>query len=97
MKTDRAGFRSKNPVFRILSQTVPKWPKNQRFWIFLKIGSKDSLDIMNMIRGHYCAHFAENRIFGKNPVLEIWPKKDRFFEKKYLFSMAHISVTSEAN
>ena len=34
---------------------------------------------------------------GKNLVLEIWPKKDWFFEKKYLFSMAHISVTSEAN
>ena len=36
-------------------------------------------------------------MFGKSPGLEIWPKKDRFFEKKYLFSMAHISVTSEAN
>ena len=75
MKTDSAGFRPKNPDFRILGQTVPKWPKNQRIWIFLKIGSKDFFDIMNMIRGHYCAHFAENRIFGKNPVPELWTEK----------------------
>ena len=77
MKTDRAGFRPKNPDFRILGQTVQKWPKNQCFWIFLKIGSKDFLDIMHMIKGHYCAYFAENRMFGKISVLELWTEKTK--------------------
>jgi hypothetical protein len=49
--------------------------KNELFSIFLKIGFLEFLDVMHLIRGHYCAHFAENRIFGKNPVPELWPEK----------------------
>jgi hypothetical protein len=65
----------KNPVFPKFRENGHKTAKNRPFWIFFKIGSKDFLDIMHMIRGHYCAHFAENRMFGKNPVPELWPEK----------------------
>ena len=71
------GFPKKISVPEILGQTVPKWPKNRPFRIFLKIGSKDFLDIMHMIRGHYCAHFAENRMFGKISVPELWTEKTK--------------------
>ena len=35
------------------------------------------IDIQDMIRGQFCAHFGENRMSGKNPVLEIWTEKYR--------------------
>ena len=47
------------------------------FWIFLKIGSNDFFDNLHMIRGHNCAHFAENRMFGKISVLELWTEKTK--------------------
>ena len=86
------GFPKKISVPEILGQTVPKWPKNRPFLIFLKIGSKDFLDIMHMIRGHYCAHFAENRMFGKISVPELWTEKT----KNRVFSKPHILRTVEA-
>ena len=69
------GFSQKNPVFPDFGPNGPKTVKNRLFSILLKIGSKDFLDIMHLIRGHYCAHFAENRMFGKNPVPELWTEK----------------------
>ena len=48
-----------------------------RFWIFLKIGSKDFFDILPSIRGHNCAHFAENRMFGKISVPELCTEKTK--------------------
>ena len=74
-RNSHGGFSEKISVPEILGQTVPKWPKNRPFWIFLKIGSKDFLDILRMIRGYYCAHFAENCMFGKILVQELWTEK----------------------
>ena len=84
------GFSEKISVPEILGQTVPKWPKNRPFRIFLKIGSKDFLDIMHMIRGHYCAHFAKNGLFGKISVLELGPmgsQNFKYFKKNSKFSI----------
>ena len=51
-------------------QKFPKmWPK------MLKNGSKDFLDILVMIRGHYCAQFAENRMSWKIPDPDLWTEK----------------------
>ena len=65
-------------------------PKNRPFGIFLKIDMMDFLDILDMIRGQYWVHFAENCMSGENGVLELWPKTvssnqiARFFKFEYL-------------
>ena len=75
MKSDTAGFRPKNPVFRILGQTVPKRPKmaqngpkvvvNQ---IFLENGSNDFPDFWPEVGGQYSKKVDPRGFFPKNPV-----------------------------
>ena len=81
------GFPKKISVPEIFGKLGPNWAQNRPFQIFLKIGSKDFLDILHMIRGHYCAHFAENRMFSKILVSELWTektKKQGIFKGSYL-------------
>ena len=50
---------------------------------------------MHMIRGHYCAHFAENHMFGKILVPELGPMGSQNFKKKsnfffhFFFELSH--------
>ena len=81
------GFPKKISVPEILGKLGPNWAQNRPFQIFIKIGSKDFLDILHMIRGHYCAHSAENRMFSKISVPELWTektKKQGIFKASYL-------------
>ena len=77
MKTDRAGFRPKNPVSRILGQTVPKWPKTAQNGpklmvnqIFLENGSNDFPNFWPEVGGQYLKKIDPAGFFLKNPVLQ---------------------------
>ena len=77
MKTDRAGFCPKNPDFRILGLTVPKWPeiakidpKMTQIDVFLENGSKDFRNFWHKVRGPKLKKTHGNRFGPKNPVLK---------------------------
>ena len=64
-------FPEKNPVFPKFGKNGKNLSKNRPFSIFLKIGSNDFLGFLDIVRGEYWPHFAENRMFGKIPVPEL--------------------------
>ena len=65
-------FPGKNPVPKILGKLGPK---SDVFGFFSKSAPRIYFDIQDVIRGHYWAHFAENRMSGKNLVPELWARK----------------------
>ena len=77
MKTYGDGFFEKIPVFPKFGKNGQNLSKNRPFSIFLKIGSQVSLDVLDIVRGYYWPHFAENRMFGKIPVPDLRARKDQ--------------------
>ena len=77
MKTDRAGFCPKNPDFRILGLTVPKWPeiakidpKMTQIDVFLENGSNDFTNFWPEVRGPKLKKTDRARFGRKNPVFQ---------------------------
>ena len=67
----------------------PKVVKKGLFLNFLENSSFVFLDIVHVDRGQYCTSFSENRMSGKNLVLEIWGKKWSKWGQKGLFLNFH--------
>ena len=77
MKTDRAGFFPKTPVFRISGQTVPKRPKIAKndpkmtqIDVFLENGSNDFSNFWPEVRGPKLKKTDRARFGPKNPVFQ---------------------------
>ena len=51
--------------------------KSHILGFFSKSSPTIYIDIQDISRGQFCAHFGENRMSGKNLVLEIWTEKYR--------------------
>ena len=99
MKTDRAGFFPKTPVFRISGLTVPKRPeiakndpKMTQIEVFLENGSKDFRNFWHKVRGPKLKKTHGNRFGPKNPVLKnsglTVPKR---VEKSNFFKHRHVT------
>ena len=99
MKTDRAGFFPKTPVFRISGLTVPKRPeiakndpKMTQIEVFLENGSKDFRDFWQEVREPKLKKTYGNRFGPKTPVLEISGPTVRFgTEKSNFFKHRHVT------
>ena len=99
MKTDRAGFCLKTPVFRFSGLTVPKRPKIakndpklRQFDVFLENGSRDFRNFWHEVRGPKLRKHYGNGFGPKTPVLENSGPTTRFGTKKSNF-FKHRHVT----
>ena len=99
MKTDRAGFFPKTPVFRFSGLTVPKRPeiakndpKMTQIEVFLENGSKDFRDFWQEVREPKLKKTYGNRFGPKTPVLENSGPTVRFgTEKSNFFKHRHVT------
>ena len=99
MKTDRAGFFPKTPVFQILGLTVPKRPeiakndpKMRQINVFLENGSKDFQNFWHEVRRAKLKKHYGNGFGPKTPVLENLGPRTRFgTEKSNFFKHRHVT------
>ena len=99
MKTDRAGFFPKTPVFRISGLTVPKkpkiaqnGPKMTQVSVFLENSSKDFHYFWHKVRGAKLEKTDGERFVWKIPVLQNSGLRTRFgTEKSNFFKHRHVT------
>ena len=99
MKTDRAGFFPKTPVFRFSGLTVPKRtdiakndPKMTQIEVFLENGSKDFHYFWHKVRGPKLEKTDGERFVPKIPVLQNSGPTTRFgTEKLNFFKHRHVT------
>ena len=85
MKTYRDGFFEKIPVFPKFGKNGQNLSKNRPFSIFLKNLSLVFRGFLDIIRGYWGPHFAENRFFKKIPVFPKFGKNRKIWANSKTF------------